>query len=345
MSGIAGIGVLVNVALACILGPEHHVHLAGTSHDHHHDDHSDHHHQHQDADGDDDDNDHQNQHNHTYDHMHNRSNCAGHDSTKKSSSLEDVQNQSNEKQHIHTYPHERSSLLCQSISTTSGHLHADEVDSTGDVEQNHAPKTKTSSVARNVNLHAAYIHVLGDLTQSVVVFMAGLIIWWKPSWTMVDPIATLLFCTLVFYSTLGVMRSCIAILLEEVPPHVDWKAVHRDICRVEHVRQVHDLHIWSISHNIPVLSVHCFVDDNTVDSARVLRDIDAVCQRYGIRHSTIQIQCGTLGECITCHREHEDKCAAPSLAAASPGLNAQVGHSNTLDNNHNDPRDLLHLSI
>jgi zinc transporter 2 len=358
MSGIAGIGVLVNVALACILGPEHHVHLPGASHDHHHDHdcHDEENHQHNQT--------HEHAHNHTHEHAHDHSNCR-HESTKNttttttttlSSSLE---SNGNHDHNMHTYPDERSSLLCQSTSSfPSEHLHADEVDAGGctdvageDVGHTHHAPTKPSAVTRNVNLHAAYIHVLGDLTQSVVVFLAGLMIWWKPGWTLVDPMATLLFCTLVFYSTLGVIRSCIAVLLEQVPPHVNWKAVHRDICQVEHVRQVHDLHIWSISQNIPVLSVHCFVDDQTVDSTQVLRDIDQVCQRYGIRHSTIQIQCGTLGECITCHREHEDTCAAPSLAAVSPSWNAQRKvpiDPSTLDNpnnNNKNPSEPLQLSI
>ena len=99
----------------------------------------------------------------------------------------------------------------------------------------HPPTVSTKRRVRNINLQAAYLHVLGDLAQSVAVLIAGLVIWWKPTWQVVDPICTLLFCALVFYSTLGVLRSSISVLLEEVPPHVSWRDVHDDIQAVEGV--------------------------------------------------------------------------------------------------------------
>ena len=168
---------------------------------------------------------------------------------------------------------------------------------------------------RNVNLHAAYLHVMGDLAQSVAVLIAGIIIWLKPGWKVVDPIITLLFCALVFYSTLSVIRGSIAVLLEEVPPHVSWNQVHNNISSVQGVHGVHDLHIWSISDGVPALSVHCFVEPGN-DTDQALRDIYAVChRRHGIQHATIQFQSGdsssTAYDCVTC----EDlmlthKCAA-----------------------------------
>jgi zinc transporter 2 len=164
-------------------------------------------------------------------------------------------------------------------------VHADELPPPGVVKK-----------ARNINLHAAYIHVLGDLAQSVAVLIAGCIIWFQPTWQVVDPICTLGFCALVFYSTLGVLRSSISVLLEEVPPHVSWKQIHEDIESVEGVTKVHDLHIWSISHGVPTLSVHCHSTSNT---QKALEDIYLVCQKHGIVHATIQVQ-QSDGNCITC---------------------------------------------
>ena len=66
---------------------------------------------------------------------------------------------------------------------------------------------------RNVNLHAAYLHVLADLAQSVVVFVAGLIIWYRPTWQITDPICTLIFSILVCWSTVSVIRSSLSVLL------------------------------------------------------------------------------------------------------------------------------------
>jgi zinc transporter 2 len=237
MSGIAAIGVVVNVVLALVLG-EHHVHMPGASLGH------DHSHEH---------------------------------------------NQQQE---------EEETTLLESGDLPQEH-HSDELPPPP------PPTVSTKRRVRNINLQAAYLHVLGDLAQSVAVLIAGLVIWWKPTWQVVDPICTLLFCALVFYSTLGVLRSSISVLLEEVPPHVSWRDVHDDIQAVEGVTGVHDLHIWSISHSIPTLSVHCF----SPHPQDALERIYTVCQAKGIVHATIQIQKGDASQgCMTCTAHHEKAC-------------------------------------
>lgn len=150
---------------------------------------------------------------------------------------------------------------------------------------------------RNVNLHAAYLHVLGDLAQSVAVLIAGLIIWAKPTYAAADPICTIIFAIIVFYSTIGVIKSSISVLLEEVPPSISWFEVHNAISSVSGVSNVHDLHIWSISHGEPALSVHVVASH----PEEALKDIHEVCQRLKIRHSTIQVQPQTIPDCITCN--------------------------------------------
>jgi zinc transporter 2 len=152
---------------------------------------------------------------------------------------------------------------------------------------------------RNVNLEAAYLHVLGDLAQSVAVLIAGLIIWWKPEYAIVDPLCTLAFCILVFYSTLGVLKAAVAVLLEEVPPKISWQAVYNDLLALPNIANVHDLHIWSISHGIPSLSAHCSaVSDDKCTQA--LKDVNAVCRSHGIEHITIQMQPASETICLTC---------------------------------------------
>jgi zinc transporter 2 len=151
-------------------------------------------------------------------------------------------------------------------------------------------------VGRNVNLHAAYLHVLADLAQSVVVFVAGLIIWYKPTWQITDPICTLIFSVLVCWSTVNVIRSSLSVLLEEVPPGVEWDEVFDAIKNVQGVSNVHDLHIWSISHGQSCLSVHAAAED--IESA--YRDITRLCHKRKITHLTIQLQPATIDDCVTC---------------------------------------------
>jgi cation diffusion facilitator family transporter len=149
-------------------------------------------------------------------------------------------------------------------------------------------RSPPSAKARNVNLQAAYLHVLGDLAQSVAVLVAGVVIWFRPAWIVVDPLCTLGFCVLVFYSTLGVVRASMSVLLEEVPPQISWTAIYKDLAGISHLRDVHDLHIWCISDGVPSLSLHASCDDGKCEEA--LKSITAICKRYGIEHITAQVR-------------------------------------------------------
>jgi solute carrier family 30 (zinc transporter), member 2 len=310
MSGVAAIGVFVNVALALVLGVEHHVHLPGAdhghSHDHgcdghdlemdhgHQDDHNhsssahDHHngeHGHgQDCTG----HDHHDSHRHDgHDHGH------GHDHHKENNTQTtgrdpdcDHNNSGDHDGHSHVHAVAETTKLLSNSQHCNGHynaLHADEV----------IPE----KVPRNINLQAAYLHVMGDLAQSAAVLIAGLVIWCRPEWRIIDPICTLFFCAIVFYSTLGVLRSSISVLLEEVPPNIKWGDMYKAIQGVEGVENVHDLHIWSISHGNPTLSVHC---STMGDPQKVLEEVYSAVKKQGIRHATIQVQANGQ-ECVTCH--------------------------------------------
>lgn len=276
MSILAAIGVLVNVALALVLGVENHVHMPGAhDHDHGHEDDGHHHHDHEHRDDGhchEESDDHKEAHDHTHSDSHCRHN--------------DKHDESHEGGHDHS------------------HIHHSATESTGLVSQKHGKYqtldsdevTPSSRETRNVNLQAAYLHVMGDLAQSFGVLIAGLLIWYNPNWHIVDPICTLIFCAFVFYSTLGIIRSSISILLEEVPSNVKWAEMFTAIQAVEGVANVHDLHIWSISQGMPSMSVHCSVQG---DSDIALGRIYNVVKEKGVKHATIQIQIGT--ECITCY--------------------------------------------
>jgi len=266
MSGVAGVGVLVNVVLALVLGVEHHVHLPGAGHDHSHG-HGDH--------------DEDEESGHCDDVGHNGS-CSAHDHSHNDSKFLPA---SAANGHNHSQGHETTKLAHTGPSHYQA-IHQAEV----------VPPGTTLPTQRNINLHAAYLHVLGDLAQSVAVLVAGLVIWWNPEWRLVDPICTLVFCAFVFYSTLGVLRSSISVLLEEVPPNIKWRDMFDAINGVEEVEKVHDLHIWSISQGNPTLSVHCMTKG---DPELALERIYAVVKKRGIQHATIQVQSGN-GSCITC---------------------------------------------
>jgi len=187
--------------------------------------------------------------------------------------------------HAHAHHDEEKAPLkndknASAYSATEGTQHVDDV----------APKKKE----RNVNLHAAYLHVLADLAQSVIVFIAGLIIWWKPTWQIVDPICTLIFSVLVCFSTFGVIRASLAVLLEAVPSSVKWSEIYDSISNVDGVSNVHDLHIWSISQGDNALSVHATAER----PEQAYGAIKKICNSKGIPHLTLQLT--TAEECVTC---------------------------------------------
>ncbi|KAL7432731.1 hypothetical protein ACHAXH_001848, partial [Discostella pseudostelligera] len=202
----------------------------------------------------------------------------------------------------HNHDEESNALLassCQNYSAASEVQHLDELlpDCEHDVKE-------AAKKGRNVNLHAAYTHVMADLAQSVVVLIAGLIIWMNPTWQLTDPICTLIFSIMVCYSTIGVIRSSLSVLLEEVPPGVNYEGMYDAISSVEGVSNVHDLHIWSISHGHSILSVHGTAND----VKQAYHDIKTLCNQKNISHLTVQLQPRTIDGCVTCSKESEHLC-------------------------------------
>mmetsp|Transcript_5298 Transcript_5298/g.11486 ORF Transcript_5298/g.11486 Transcript_5298/m.11486 type:complete len:425 (-) Transcript_5298:164-1438(-) len=215
--------------------------------------------------------------------------------------------------HSHSHQHdEESHTLLSGPNKDKGNYsavneiqHLDEV-LPGDSTQNDgdSAECKPHAKERNINLQAAYLHVLADLLQSVVVLVAGLIIWAKPTWQLADPICTLIFSILVCYTTIGVIRSSLSVLLEEVPPGVNWEEVYDAISNVKGVSNVHDLHIWSISHGNFILSVHATAED----TQQAYCDVKAICNKRNISHLTVQMQPSTIGECVTCTEGSVHQC-------------------------------------
>ena len=94
----------------------------------------------------------------------------------------------------------------------------------------------------NINVRAAFIHVLGDLLQSIGVMVAAGIIWAKPDAHIADPVCTFNFAILVLFTTVGVMKQGLATLLNSVPSHIDLPSFAAELGGIKGVANVHDLH-------------------------------------------------------------------------------------------------------
>nr|XP_046268799.1 zinc transporter 2-like isoform X2 [Scatophagus argus] len=113
----------------------------------------------------------------------------------------------------------------------------------------------------NASVKAAFIHVLGDLVQSVGVLLAATIIHFWPEYKAADPICTFLFSVLVLGTTLPVTKDVFRVLMEGTPRDVDLNAVRELLLSVRGVVAVHGLHVWSLNMSRSLLSVHVAAED------------------------------------------------------------------------------------
>lgn len=139
---------------------------------------------------------------------------------------------------------------------------------------------------KNINMRAAYLHVVGDLLGSVGVILGGALLWWI-HWYPIDPIITLLFSLGIVYSSGKIICESIVILMEGVPPGIDLAKIERDLLSIQEMEEVHDLHVWSVSSKKIALSAHLIAKDGHKILARAHHLIES---NHGIKHMTLQIE-------------------------------------------------------
>lgn len=142
---------------------------------------------------------------------------------------------------------------------------------------------------KSINIRGAWLHVFSDTLGSVGVVVSGLLIHWF-GWTLADPIASIAIAGLVSYSSIHLILETLHVLMEHTPAHIDPREVQKAILGVEGAARVHDLHIWTITSGKDALSVHV-VASKTADYNDLLRKIEeTLFSRFGIDHTTIQIE-------------------------------------------------------
>ncbi len=144
---------------------------------------------------------------------------------------------------------------------------------------------------RNLNVHGALLHMMGDALSSVGVIAGALVIRWT-GWTPADGAISLVIGAVILWGAARLMRDASHILLEGVPPGVALADLHRAIQSVEGVVAIHDLHVWCITSGMPALSGHVVVQDRVLeDSDALLNRIKRVLEeRFGICHTTLQLE-------------------------------------------------------
>ncbi|VDM47414.1 unnamed protein product [Toxocara canis] len=129
------------------------------------------------------------------------------------------------------------------------------------------------TTSSNVNVRAAFIHVIGDFVQSIGVLVAAFVIK-LTGWKLADPICTFLFSIIVLITSVTVIRDIFFVLMEGTPSHVDYGELQSDLMRVDGVRTVHSLNVWSLNMDKTALAVHLAIGKycliSTVSNALVI---------------------------------------------------------------------------
>lgn len=143
-----------------------------------------------------------------------------------------------------------------------------------------------SAKDENINVRAAYLHLLTDSLGSVGAIIAGIVLW-LTDWRPIDPIITIVFAGLMLFSSWSLVKESIAILMESTPGHVDPVEVKNDLQNLDGVQEAHDLHIWSVSSGKLALSVHLISEQAETVLNRAMQVLQ---EKYGIIHTTIQVE-------------------------------------------------------
>lgn len=147
--------------------------------------------------------------------------------------------------------------------------------------------------AESLNVRAAFLHVLADALGSIGVLVSGLVIW-LTGWHAADPAASLFIASLIAYSSLRLIGECIHVLLEGAPAHIDTRRLEQELAQLNGVREVHDLHVWTLTSGVVSLSVHAVVE-NPHNGHQVLSKMQHLLkERYQIDHTTIQLESQSL---------------------------------------------------
>jgi cobalt-zinc-cadmium efflux system protein len=167
----------------------------------------------------------------------------------------------------------------------------------------------------DLNMRSAFLHMVGDALASAAVLLAGLVLLVVPAATWLDPASSLVVAALIVTQAAGVFRSSIAVLLESTPSDVDLDRLTSAMTGVRGVSGVHDLHVWSLSSEVRLLSAHLVLAGHpTLEEANVVGEHVklAVTGPFGIAHSTLEL------ECEPCADVDADPCAMEAAAATPP---------------------------
>lgn len=161
----------------------------------------------------------------------------------------------------------------------------------------------------DLNIRAAWLHMLGDALGSVAIIIGAVFIHYT-GWFAIDPLLSVLISGLIIWSSIEIIRESLNVLLEGLPRGLDLRTVTAALQEVPGVHDVHDVHIWTLGAHAHALSCHALIEDMPPsESDRILREMNSVlADRFHIHHTTIQfehIRCAVSETGCSMNHHHE----------------------------------------
>jgi len=157
---------------------------------------------------------------------------------------------------------------------------------------------------KNLNIKAAYLHLIGDTLSSVGVIIGSILIYfWEITW--IDPLLTILIGLVIIKATWGIVKETVEILMQASPEHLNLNLVKGELEKHPEINNIHHIHAWSLSDNIIHFQCHADVNENLVISEidRIRTELESILHKqFEIDHITIQMELDTCNEKSTIHR-------------------------------------------
>jgi cobalt-zinc-cadmium efflux system protein len=160
-----------------------------------------------------------------------------------------------------------------------------------------------SSGTGDLNVKSAFFHLAADALVTAGVVAAGIVIW-LTKWLWVDSAVSLIVSAVIVFGTWGLLKNAIGLALDAVPEGLDIAAVRAHLLDLPGVAGLHDLHIWGMSTTETALTCHLIMPDGHPGDAVLNEMAQQLHYRFGIQHTTIQIELADSGEACALTPEH-----------------------------------------
>lgn len=153
------------------------------------------------------------------------------------------------------------------------------------------------SVHTSLNVKSAFFHIVGDTISSGGVILGGVLILYT-GWYLVDPLLSIFIGLLILRGAYALIMESIDIFLEAIPKDINMEELLDELRKIKGVKEVHHIHLWTITSGINAMSAHVLIDDLlTSSSAHILKEIKSLLHnKYKIKHSTIQFESKACGD-------------------------------------------------